>query len=284
MPSDDEIAYELCGPIANGTEMPQYSEPKLGGRRYSAFQSIRKKTRAVIFKGWFDYDIEAAAPTLVYQVACRIHRRLYPEKSNLPYPMVARLVDHKDEVRQHVAEVTGLDTKTVKSVLAALFFGARLFPHRAQAIYRLVGLNESVIDRLKADPFVQAFKRQASAMWAAVLTDENVSNGLLALRGGKAVAKAAKKSKQRMAVYARLERQVVDVMESVLAAEKIVPLLMHDGFMVRTKVDVNRLTTTVLEQTGFVIRLSESQVGLRDVDIAEAEEDTEDVLEFLEDD
>lgn len=284
MPSDDESARELYGPIASGAEMPQYSEPKLGGRRYSGFQSLKKKMRAVLFKGWFDYDIEAAAPTLVYQVACRVHRRLYPAKVDLPYPMVARLVEHKHEVRLHVAQLTGLDEKKVKSVLAALFFGARLVPHRTQAIYRLVGMDESVVDLLKADPFVQAFKRQAAAMWAAVLTDENVSNGLSAFKHGKAVAKAATKSKQRMAVYARLERQVMEAMESVLAADGMVPMLMHDGFMVRTRVDANRLVAAVQEQTGFVIRLSESQIGLPDQTIGEAEEDTEDMLELIEDD
>jgi hypothetical protein len=284
VPSDADTARELYGSIASGAEVPKYSKPPSGWRRYSGFQNLPKAMRAVVFKGWFDYDIEAAAPTLVYQLACRIHRQLYPAKTGTPYPSVLQLIEQKAEVRQHVAELTGLEFSAVKTLLAALFFQAPLAAHHMRATYRIVGFDADVIDRLKADPFVTAFKRDVSAMWAAVLTDDTVNKGRSLLRQGKVVPNAASKSKQRMAVYARLERQAMDVMESVLAADGKVPLLMHDGFMVRTRVDANRLVSAVLEQTGFRIKLSESQIGLSEQSIKEAEEDDEDVLELLDDD
>jgi len=282
VPSNTHIAKELYGSIASGAEVPKYSEPTSGGRRYSGFQNLPKAMRAVVFNGCFDYDIEAAAPTLVYQLACRVHRHLYPAKAGTPYPSVARLIEQKAEVRQHVAELTGLELSVVKTLMAALFFQAPLAVHPKRATYRIVGFDSSVIDRLKADPFMRAFKRDVSAMWTAVLTDENVKRGLSWFTTGRAVPKAATKSKQRMAVYARLERQVVNAMESALLPEGMVPMLMHDGFMVRARVDVNRLVAVVREQTGFVIKLSECKIGLPDVSSEEADE--ADIFEVLEGD
>jgi hypothetical protein len=280
LPGDADIARELYGAIADGVEVPEYSEPNAGLRRYSGFQNLPKVMRAVLFNGWLDYDIEAAAPTLVYQLACRVHHKLYPSKAGTPYPSVAQLIEQKGEVRQHVAEITGLEFSAVKTLLAALFFQAPLVAHHKRATYRIVGFDAEVIDRLKADPFVSAFKRDVSAMWAGVLTDDTVNNGLALFRDGKLVPKAESKSKQRMAVYARLERQVMDVMESVLAADGMVPLLMHDGFMVRCRADANRLVEAVREKAGFVIKLSESRIGKTEP-IAE-ETDESDVLNLLE--
>lgn len=279
VPSDSDTANEQYGPMASGAEIPKYSEPTAGLRRYSGFQNLPKVMRAVVFNGWFDYDIEGAAPTLVYQLACRVHRKLYPGKAGTPYPSVAQLIEQKVEVRQHVAEITGLELSAVKTLLAALFFQAPLVPHHKRATYRIVGFDVDVIDRLKADPFLRAFKRDVSAMWAAVLKDDTVNNGLALFRDGKRVSNAESKSKQRMAVYARLERQVMDVMESVLAADGMVPLLMHDGFMVRTRADANRLVEAVQEKTGFVIKLSESQIGRAEPIAYEADES--DVLDLL---
>jgi hypothetical protein len=68
---DREIAVELYGPIAAGVERPVYTEPTVGARHYHAVQNLPKSVRAELFNGWFDYDIEAAAPSLVYQQALR---------------------------------------------------------------------------------------------------------------------------------------------------------------------------------------------------------------------
>ena len=98
--SDVEMARELYGGIAAGKEAPEYTEPTKGARRYHAVQNLPKTLRAEVFKGWFDYDIEAAAPTLVYQFACGVHRKYEPTKTAAPYPAVQRLVDDRTAVRQ----------------------------------------------------------------------------------------------------------------------------------------------------------------------------------------
>jgi hypothetical protein len=282
VPVDIDVARELYGGIASGAAVPEYTEPTIGARRYTPVQNLSRALRADLFKGWFDYDIEAAAPTLIYQRACGVYRGLYPERTQVPYPSIAKLVEDRTSVRRHVADVTGLDLSAAKSIVVALFFGAKLVPHEKQAIYRLVGMDWSIMDRLKADPFLQAFRREVAGMWLMVLMDENARNGRVAFNGGPVVRKPATKSKQRMAVYLRLERQVIDVIEGDLRKAGVPLVLIHDGFMARTKIDVQAMEQAVKEQTGYSIRLAESIVGIQQEDRREAL--TEELVELIEQD
>lgn len=262
--TDAEMATELYGGIAAGNEIPEYTEPTKGARRYHAVQNLPKSLRAEVFKGWFDYDIEAAAPTLVYQLASSVYRKLSPERTDVPYPSVKKLVDDRTAVRQHIADVAGVDFTTAKGVVVALFFGAKLVPHEKQAIFRLVSSDRDVIAKLKNDPFVKAFRRDVSAMWVLLLMDENARNGVQGFRTGVVVPKPETKSKQRMAMYLRLERQVIDVVEAELLRDGAVPVLIHDGFMVQGKINKARFESAIQRETGFVIRLAEAQVGMQD--------------------
>lgn len=262
--SDVEVARELYGGIASGAEVPEYTEPTKGARRYHAVQNLPKTLRAELFKGWFDYDIEAAAPTLVYQLASKLYRKWHPEKVDAPYLSIKRLVDDRTTVRQHVVDVTGLDFTRAKGIVVALFFGAKLVPHEKQAIFRLVRSDREVMERLKADPFVTAFRRDVSAMWSLLLMDENARNGVQGLRTGVFVPKPETKSKQKMAMYLRLERRVIDVVEVELRRDGAVPVLVHDGFMIEGKIDKARMEAAIETKTGFVIRLAEARVGMQD--------------------
>lgn len=265
--SDADLARELYGAIASGKKVIEYSEPTPGARRYHAVQNLPKTLRAELFKGWYDYDIEAAAPTLVYQLAVKVYQRLKPTKTDAPFPMIGSLVEDRTSVRQHIASVTGLDMTTAKSIVVRLFFGARLVAHNKQAIFRLVDSDREVMERLKADLFVRGFRREVAAMWSLVLNDENSRNGMQTFRTGRVIEKAASKGKQRMGVYLRAERQVMDVVEAVLRADGIVPVLIHDGFMVPKQVDRHRIEHEVGTHTGYRIRLAEAKVGEQSQDL-----------------
>lgn len=268
--ADVDVARALYSGIATGEVSPVYTEPTPGARRYHAVQNLPKAIRAEVFLGWFDYDIEAAAPTLVSQWACKVHERLNPTKQGTPFPSIQRLVEDRSSIRKHVAKVTGLDMPTAKSIVIRMFFAAGLVPNGKQAVFRLVNRDRDVLDRLKADPFVSAFRREVSLMWKLVLTDENSRNGMVAFRTGKVIPKPATRGKQRMGMYLRLERQVIDAIEDVLRADGLVPVLIHDGFMVRGRIDRERVQREVQVRTGFVIRLAEAKVGTQDEHLKDA--------------
>jgi len=267
MQSDEEMAADLYRDIASGKTEPQYSEPTKGARRYHPIQNLPKALRASLFKGWYDYDIEAAAPTLIYQKACRVRLLIDQKQIDQPYPAVRQLVEDRAAVRQHLMDVSGLDLKAAKGVLVALFFGARLVPHHKQAVYRLVGHDKAVIERLRADKYVVSFCREVRLMWTVLLNHENATNGLKALRTGVITPKPATKAKQRMGYYLRVERQVMDAIESVLRAQGMVPVLIHDGFMTKRRINTKVIEAEVLRVTGFKIRLAAAKIGASDEDL-----------------
>lgn len=263
--ADAETAKQLYREIAQGTEQPKYTEPVKGARRYHPVQNLPKKLRAEVFKGWYDYDIEAAAPTLVYQFACQALAKLGYADDKTPFPNVARLVRDRSAVRQHLADLTGLDQVTVKQILIALFFGSKLVPNPKRAIFRILDQDYEMTRRLKADPFVKAFCRDVQLMWSLVLTADNIKKGRAVLfDGAKPKAKPTTKAKHRMAIYIQLERQVMDVVDAELREQGVTPVLIHDGFMTKTCVDRLGLERVVAEKTGYKIRLAEAQVGTQD--------------------
>ncbi|WIT11008.1 hypothetical protein PFX98_19165 [Paucibacter sediminis] len=151
-----------------------------------------------------------------------------------------------------------IDLATAKKVVIALFFGGQLVPHPKQRIFQLLGYDVVAIGRLKADPEVTALRRDVKAMWNILLRAERAMNGLSAMRGGAVVPTPERIGSQRSAIYNRLERLVVDVIESALERDGIFCVLIHDGFMVPRRIDHQAMEQLVLEKTGFRIRLTET--------------------------
>lgn len=274
-----QVAESLFGGIADGSEVITYKETTPGLRRYHPVQNLSKAIRAQVFKGWYDYDIEAAAPALVYGLAQEVHMRTSGEGKSTPYPKVAQLVEDRASVRSHVAQVAGVDLKVAKSIVTALFFGAKLIPHGRQAIFKLVGGDRSILQRLKDDPFLRAYRDDVSAMWKALLSSEEIVSLLEDFDGGDAKVRISE-NRRRMHLYLRLERMVMDAVVDELEKEGNTPVLIHDGFMLKRRADVRALEMAVLENTGLSIRLSETVIGA----VALSEEDFQefDVEELVE--
>lgn len=257
--SNVEIARELYGPIARGVERIEYSEPTPGARRYHQVQNMPRALRADVFRGWFDYDIEAAAPTLLYQHAWMVMKDVCEEV----FPALAELVADRVAVRMHVADVAGIDLDTAKSVIVGLLFGARLVAYERHAIFIAVQRERTVIERLRADSYVQRLQRDVKELWETLFLAEDLRYLQVPPPGPARVLAPRAASKRRMALYLRLERKVIDVIEDVLKKDGVEPVLIHDGFMTPMQLDRGRLERAVLERTGYRIRLAEAQLGMQ---------------------
>ncbi len=278
--STTQVAQSLFGGIADGTEVITYKETTPGLRRYHPVQNLSKAIRAQVFKGWYDYDIEAAAPTLVYGLAHDVHMRVSGERKIVPYPTVAQLVDDRASVRSHIAQVADVDLKVAKSIVTALFFGAKLIPHSKQAIFKLVGGDKSIMQRLDDDPFLKAYRDDISTMWMILLGNKEIQSLLDNPDISDALGKIAE-NRRRMHLYLRLERLVMDVVVEELGKYGDTPVLIHDGFMVKRQVDVKALEIAVLEKTGMSIRFSETVIGVSSECVLDSPEfDVEELIEL----
>ncbi|MBH2072180.1 MAG: hypothetical protein I8H90_25025 [Burkholderiales bacterium] len=245
-----EIARRKFGLVVDGFQATTYSDE--GGRRYAAVQNLPRLLRQELFGGWWDYDIEASAPTLVFQYATY---KCHSVSSVLPH--VAKLIHEKTWVRTHVASITGLGEQDVKKVVNALFFDAPLVPHSATAIYRLVDCDELVLSTLKVDPFIMALKAEVKQMW--IWACERYRNTEI---GVKCANRSLKNSKLRNAIYIMLERCVIDALDEVHG--NCPSVLMHDGFMLRQRTDVAELARVVKRKTGLNVQFKEKRLGESD--------------------
>jgi hypothetical protein len=82
------------------------------GRLWSPIQSVTKIVRASLFPGYYDYDLNAAMPTLFYHV--------YPYGKYL-----RKYLDDKERIRRHIMAVVDCSYKQAKQVINCVFFGAK---------------------------------------------------------------------------------------------------------------------------------------------------------------
>jgi len=257
-----DVASEKFSDYVSGAEPIPYRDS--GDRRYHAVQNLKRDLRTKVFSKWWDYDIDACAPTLLYQYVSEGRGDGWGEKW---LPTIRRLAFEKDTMRKHVQELIGLEEKKVKRVLNAIFFKAVVAPHSASTVFRDLGQSEELLYRLKNDAAVKTLRREVRFMWELAHNRYSVDHASMVDIWKKIRTPPASRSKQRNAIYRMLERQVINAMEEILPASLLGCVLMHDGFMLKDRVDVRKLETVVRQRTGYSITLKEtclSQAGAED--------------------
>jgi hypothetical protein len=253
--SASEIVAEKYAGIISGTETVEYVDH--GDRRYHPIQNLKREVRANHFDGWWDYDIEACAPTLIYQYVSVGQEEGWGTKW---LPTVRRLVHDKSGMRTHVKELTNLDDGTVKRLINGLFFQMVLSPNSACLAFQLLGQNVELLYRLRSDPLIKAIRREVRFMWNVAASRYALEVARASIKEWRPRSISEKKPKLRSLIYRKLERQVMEAMETVLPDSRKGCILMHDGFLIKDRADVEVLERTVLERTGYRIRLKEAQL------------------------
>jgi hypothetical protein len=257
-PTSVSLIRETYPHIVSGAEIPQYVDR--GGRRFHAIQNMKREDRKVVFKGWWDYDIEACAPTLVYQYALAAYYAANKNSSALPFPAVARLIESKIEMREHVAAVAKIDIEKAKELLHSLFFKARLSPHSACAVYQLLNEDRLRYELLKNDPFIKALRTDVRRVWTWATHQDKVERAKATFNDGIARPHSRSGAKHRNAIYIMLERKVMRAIEEWFPNGVLPGILMHDGFMSRVDVSVEVLECHVKETTGYSIKLKKQRL------------------------
>lgn len=259
-PTELEVVQNVYGAILCGDASPEYNDK--GDRRYHPIQNIQRDLRKQAFAGWWDYDIEACAPTLIYQFAVRKYQSMFGDGAD-PFPAVTRMIADKAAVRAHLVNLLGIDVQQAKEVLAALLFRATLAPSAKARVFSSLGGDEVRFHKLINDKFIVQLRAEVKSMWGYARSQQIKERGL----AGNARPKEPRKSSQkRMKLYLSLERMVMDAMAAQFPVDLPV-VLIHDGFMSKHRLDVAELEKAVLDKTGFVIRLSEMKlIGTGQVD------------------
>lgn len=216
-------------------------------RLWNSLQFLRTKFRAPLFSEYgfsYDYDIQAAAPTLIYQHSQHLGMDLW-------LPGLTSYIKDRTEFREHIAQVAGISVKEAKVIINALFCGARLGVNRDFALYHLLGTDKVKVQALQNDARLTELRADIKTCWEYIeptMTRVEVTNP----KTGKS-RKLPLNSKRKWARYFQLEREVMNVVREYLKETGNVSFCEHDGFRTKNEVNKNELQEVIFSKTGFKV-------------------------------
>jgi hypothetical protein len=240
-----EFAREAYSPMLSSGIIP-YNDKK--NRLWTNMQNLKKEVKQQLYAEHnysYEYDIEACAPTLLYQYATK-----HGLKSS---QYITYYLNNKSAVRNELATHYSIDIKIIKEVITSMFAGARFDKSIAAKV------NDPIKNKALANnQFICGLKKDITKMWKKIKLVIGVR-----YKRDKVTRETKISSHTKWCVYFELERQVLDVVREYLSESGNSCILEHDGWTTSKKVDQTELNELIAKQTGFVIKTSE--VILEDV-------------------
>lgn len=233
----EEEHKDLLSDLSNGTLT--YMDKSY--RLYNPLQNIRKDVRKVLLAKYgfiHDYDIKVAALTLLIQ-----HSKMLGLKEDLP--TLNMYLENRTKYRKDLAKLLDIPVSDAKQIITTLINGGRIL----KSVAEIVGNDKRKIKLLQESEFINNFKAEISLLWKPI----NLFNDATRLN---CVDRAER--------YRMLERMVLDSVVEYLDITSNKRLLIHDGWVTQSKVDVKDLNRFVLASTGFKINLDYELFSLPD--------------------
>jgi hypothetical protein len=207
-------------------------------RYWHRLQNIKRERKADFWRPYlpFNYDIDAAAPTLLLQMALNF---------GLPAILgrgVQDYLSNKAAYRGHVAELTGCSLNNAKRIINSLFNGAKLGENERWSIFNALKADREAMRRLIADQKIRSLRASIKQVWRGIGQRFEV-----------------KSSTAKWGVYFRAERRVLEVIRDELVQAGVPHFTEHDGFRAGREIDVEAMQQVVKSKTGFEIKLSRTR-------------------------
>ena len=235
-------------------------------RLWHRLQFVSKTYRNPILKArgyHWDYDIEAAAPTLLYQLSQRLYQKQWLHLDSkkkarrahtLTLPHIETYITDRSMVRNQIAESCEISEAQVKFVINAIFQGGVIGSYRENKIFQELNQNYDHIKRLQHNSFLIEIKKEIKQMWDIIREDLPVRYRT-DVRG---ISKRVPLSgKEKSGIYRELELEVGEVIRRYLKRTHNRHLWIHDGWCSKKKVYSDELITEVRTKTGYLIKLTE---------------------------
>jgi len=217
-------------------------------RSFSPLQYIPKVIRNAILanKGYrYHYDIKAAAPRLLYQLA----QSLNP---NLKLQHLEDYISNRSDIRQKIAKECEITEDQAKTVINALLQGGVISSWSSNKIFQDLNYNYDAIIKLKHNTTVMCLKEDIKSLWVS-LRDELPVRYMTDKRGKTRKCRVSGSDKSEL--YRRLENQVGVVIRGLLKRHKIRALWIHDGWSCNKVIDPSVIVSEVRRKTDYLIEL-----------------------------
>ena len=224
----------------------EYTEKS--NRIYNPIQCIPSDIRGSLLANHgyrYNYDIRAAAPTLLLQYA----QQICPD---FQAPALTNYIENRAAVRDQIAQQCEINANNVKFVVNALLNGAVISCYRDNQILVQLKYDYDAIRRLQHNDTVSAIRNDIREMWR-VLRVTFPERYLTRCDGRQMRARLT--GRQKSSLYRDLEKKCRGVITRYLRKHKIKFFWEHDGWKTNQGVNTGELIAQVRKQTGFVIQL-----------------------------
>lgn len=216
-------------------------------------QQLPKKMRSHIFQGQYEYDMSTAVATLLTQYSYNIG-------DNRCYTYIDAYIRDKNFFRNKIVDL-GFSIEEAKTYFTSLFFGANVIDTHFKS--RLLDtFTKEQLEELYEIDSISSLVTECYELFEYI---KNYHKPTQAIKNFEMINSVGMKYKFRNErdydskivpfIYQGIEASIIDVIKEKYK----VSLLIFDGFISPTKLDLNELQNYVLEKTGYEITFSESE-------------------------
>lgn len=239
-----EIDSELTQQLITG----EFEYETKSDRLFNQIQFYNRDIRGSLLSNHgyrYNYDIEAAAPTLLLQKARQ-------RQIDFTAPALEQYIANRSVVRQLLAQECEISQDQVKFVINAVLQGAVISSYRDSKIFNELDCDYDVIKRLQNNQRLLEIRNDIREMWKILKQDFPVR--YTTDKSGR-TRSARLSGRDKSGYYRELELEVGKVIRRHLKKNSVRCLWLHDGWSCDKVIDPNTLITEVRQQTGFVIKL-----------------------------
>ncbi len=233
------------------------------------FQAIKKEYRKYIFVNQYDYDINAGAPTLLYQY---IKRVLADENIKLEY--LERYIENRNIVRDESARLLKEKypderirdfKKEVKAFITAALYGSNILNKESKVEMRLLD-RDYLYDNYEEFRNLIGDVKKLFKYYEEYLEPFFEKNHSIEMPNGNIELfeiKDEKRIKKKLAsvvsgFYFSLETQILKLVYDNY--KEHISLLIHDGFIARIDIDTDVLEKLVKDNLGYDVKYEKKQL------------------------
>ena len=223
-------------------------------RLWHNLQNVKSDIRTEVLRDngfLWHYDIECCAPTLIHQWA-----NMQPDATGEVRFALEHYLKNRHEVREAVSLALNITVKQAKTLLNALFCGARLGANRDYALFWVLDGDYDKVRAAQKNEYLTALRADIKACWDEI---EPSLPKRTKTKNGK-TRKLPLNSKAKWSCYFDLERRVMREVRAYLKQHDGKHFLIHDGFATSFELNTSDLEQHILNQTNFVVRLEAKKV------------------------
>jgi hypothetical protein len=217
-------------------------------RSYNPLQFISKRVRGSLLANHgytYNYDIEAAAPTLLIQKARKLNPSL--ELVHLEY-----YTNNRSQVRKEIALECEITEPQVKEVINGVLQGGVVSCWQSSKLFQALNFNYNSVKNLQNNEKFKGISKDIGQMWLTLKQDFPVR--YLIDKNGKS-RRQRLSARQKSELYRLLEEEVGVITRRYLKKIKVKCLWMHDGWCCDKFVVPSDVELEVKRATGYSVKL-----------------------------